>query len=75
MTDHAQPHKLPGQGKSSFDLIDPAALWAELNLSPGIAFTDLGCGQGNYALDVAKIVGPHRGGLRRGPLERRHQLS
>ena len=51
-------HKPPGAGKSSYDLIDPAILWAELNLSPGITFLDLGCGQGNYALAVAGLIGP-----------------
>jgi ubiquinone/menaquinone biosynthesis C-methylase UbiE len=50
--------KPPGAGKSSYDLIDPAILCAELNLSPGITFLDLGCGQGNYALAVADLVGP-----------------
>jgi ubiquinone/menaquinone biosynthesis C-methylase UbiE len=57
MTDHTEPHKLPGQGKSSFDLIDPCILWAELELPPGTAFLDLGCGQGNYALAAAEIIG------------------
>jgi ubiquinone/menaquinone biosynthesis C-methylase UbiE len=57
MTDPTEIHKLPGQGKSSFDLIDPCILWAELELPPGIAFLDLGCGQGNYALAAAEIIG------------------
>ena len=50
--------KPPGAGKSSFDLIDPGALWAELNLPQGITFLDLGCGQGNYALAAADLIGP-----------------
>jgi ubiquinone/menaquinone biosynthesis C-methylase UbiE len=54
----SEPHKPPGTGHSSFDLIDPTALWAELHLPPGIAFLDLGCGQGNYALAAAAIIGP-----------------
>ncbi len=44
---------LPGAGKSSYDLIDPGTLWAELDLAQGITFLDLGCGQGNYALAAA----------------------
>jgi ubiquinone/menaquinone biosynthesis C-methylase UbiE len=55
---HAEPHKPPGAGKSSYDLIDPGTLWAELNLPPGITFLDLGCGQGNYALAAADRIGP-----------------
>jgi ubiquinone/menaquinone biosynthesis C-methylase UbiE len=58
MTDHSEPHKLPGQGKSSYDLIDPDALWAELNLAPETIFLDLGCGTGNYTLAVAAMIGP-----------------
>jgi ubiquinone/menaquinone biosynthesis C-methylase UbiE len=50
--------KLPGQGKSSYDLLDPGTLWAELDLAPGITFLDLGCGQGNYALAAATEIGP-----------------
>jgi len=51
-------HKLPGQGKSSYDLIEPDTLWTELNLAPGAAFLDLGCGAGNYALAAAAVIGP-----------------
>jgi ubiquinone/menaquinone biosynthesis C-methylase UbiE len=61
MTGRIETHKPPGAGKSSFDLIDPGALWAELDLTPGITFLDLGSGQGNYALAAAEIIGP--GGL------------
>jgi ubiquinone/menaquinone biosynthesis C-methylase UbiE len=57
MTHPIQSHKLPGQGKSSFDLVDPGTLWAELNLTPGTVFLDLGCGQGNYSVAVADIIG------------------
>ena len=53
------PGKPPGAGKSSFDLIDPAKLLAELPLKKGITFLDLGCGAGNYTLAVAEVVGPH----------------
>ncbi len=55
---HTEPHKPPGAGKSSFDLIDAAALWAELDLPQGITFLDVGCGQGNYSLAAAAIIGP-----------------
>ncbi len=55
---HPATRKPPGAGKSSYDLIDPAILWAELKLSQGITFLDLGCGQGNYALAVAGLIGP-----------------
>jgi ubiquinone/menaquinone biosynthesis C-methylase UbiE len=55
---HTEPHKPPGAGKSSYDLIDPGTLWAELNLPPGITFLDLGSGQGNYALAVGDRIGP-----------------
>ena len=58
MAHHNEPPKLPGVGKSSYDLIDPGALWAELNLPQGITFLDLGCGQGNYSLAVANLIGP-----------------
>jgi ubiquinone/menaquinone biosynthesis C-methylase UbiE len=58
MSDHTEPHKPPGAGRSSYDLIDPAALWAELNLPSGITFLDLGCGAGNYALAAAAAIGP-----------------
>jgi ubiquinone/menaquinone biosynthesis C-methylase UbiE len=58
MTTHIENKKPPGAGKSSFDLIDPGALWAELDLTPGITFLDLGSGQGNYALAAAEIIGP-----------------
>ncbi|MBU4233146.1 MAG: methyltransferase domain-containing protein [Proteobacteria bacterium] len=48
----------PGAGESSYDLIDPGALWAILNLPQGITFLDLGCGQGNYSLAAAALIGP-----------------
>jgi len=58
MVNHTESHKPPGAGKSSYDLIDPGALWAALNLPPGITFLDLGCGQGNYSLAAADRIGP-----------------
>jgi ubiquinone/menaquinone biosynthesis C-methylase UbiE len=59
MADHSETPKPPGAGKSSYDLIDPGTLWAELNLPQGITFLDLGCGQGNYSLAAADIIGPN----------------
>ena len=58
MANHTDFSKPPGAGKSSYDLIDPGALWAELNLPQGITFLDLGCGRGNYSLAVANLIGP-----------------
>jgi ubiquinone/menaquinone biosynthesis C-methylase UbiE len=58
MAHNIEPHKPPGAGKSSYDLIDPAILWAALNLPQGITFLDLGCGQGNYSLAAASRIGP-----------------
>jgi ubiquinone/menaquinone biosynthesis C-methylase UbiE len=56
--EHMPTPKPPGAGKSSYDLIDPDTLWAELDLPPGITFLDLGCGQGNYALAAAARLVP-----------------
>ena len=58
MANHTESPKPPGAGTSSYDLIDPGTLWAELDLPQGITFLDLGCGQGNYALAAADRVGP-----------------
>ncbi len=51
------PTKLPGAGKSSFELIDAAVLLAALELKPGSTFLDLGCGAGNYTFPVAEAIG------------------
>jgi ubiquinone/menaquinone biosynthesis C-methylase UbiE len=59
MTDPTTPEKLPGQGKSSYDLINPEVLWKELHLGSGMTFLDLGCGTGTYALAAAEIIGLH----------------
>jgi ubiquinone/menaquinone biosynthesis C-methylase UbiE len=56
---HPSSSKPPGAGKSSYDLIDPGTLWATLNLPQGITFLDLGCGQGNYSLAAASLIGPY----------------
>lgn len=55
---HLSTPKPPGAGKSSYDLIDPGTLWAVLNLPQGINFLDQGCGQGNYSLAAADLIGP-----------------
>jgi ubiquinone/menaquinone biosynthesis C-methylase UbiE len=59
MINQTTTDKLPGQGKSSYDLINPKTLWSALHLDPGITFLDLGCGEGNYALAAAEIIGPY----------------
>ena len=58
MAHHTESHKPPGAGKSSYDLIDPDILWTALDLPQGITFLDLGCGQGNYSLAAAQLIGP-----------------
>lgn len=45
-------------GKSSFDLVDPSLVFAELRLRPDTVMLDLACGAGNYALAAAAIIGP-----------------
>lgn len=44
-------------GKSSFDLIDPAAFFASLQISPGARVLDMAAGAGRYSLEIAKLVG------------------
>jgi len=46
-----------GAGKSSFELIDSAKLFRELDLKKGITFLDLACGWGIYSLAVSEIIG------------------
>lgn len=46
-----------GAGKSSFDLIDAEALFAELPLAPDTSFLDIACGAGAYSLAVAERIG------------------
>jgi ubiquinone/menaquinone biosynthesis C-methylase UbiE len=51
-------NKPPGAGKSSFDLIDPQAVFQTLGLTELTVFLDLGCGPGNYLLAAAERIGP-----------------
>ena len=44
-------------GKSSFDLVDPEKVFAELRLQPDTVFLDVACGVGNYALAAAEFIG------------------
>ena len=44
-------------GKSSYDMIDPAAFWPALKLEKGSLILDLGCGIGNYAVEAAVRIG------------------
>jgi ubiquinone/menaquinone biosynthesis C-methylase UbiE len=55
MTHH--PHPPHGAGKSSFDLLDPEKLFPALRLQPGETVLDLGCGEGRYALPLARLLG------------------
>ena len=46
-------------GKSSFDLVDPRKVFAELNLQPDSILLDVACGIGNYAVAAAEFIGKH----------------
>ncbi|MBE0557030.1 MAG: ubiquinone/menaquinone biosynthesis methyltransferase UbiE, partial [Proteobacteria bacterium] len=45
-------------GTSSFDLVDIAKVFSELNLKAGMAFLDVACGRGAYSLEASRYVGP-----------------
>ena len=49
--------RVPGAGKSSFDLVDARKLFEALHLSKGSVLADLGCGPGEYAIEAALRVG------------------
>ena len=49
--------KLPGAGKSSFDLVDHELVFQELQVTNGKIFLDLGCGSGDYVFAAAEKVG------------------
>jgi ubiquinone/menaquinone biosynthesis C-methylase UbiE len=46
-------------GKSSFDMVDPQKVFAELNLQPDSILLDVACGIGNYAVAAAEFIGEH----------------
>ena len=50
--------KLPGAGKSSFDLVDHELVFQELQVTKGKIFLDLGCGSGDYVIAAAEIINP-----------------
>jgi ubiquinone/menaquinone biosynthesis C-methylase UbiE len=52
--DHRHP---PGAGRSSFELLDAEQLFARLNMQPGCIIVDVGCGEGRYALPLARRLG------------------
>lgn len=52
--DETQP---TGAGRSSFERIDSAKFFSELNLKKGITLLDVACGRGNYSLAAADIIG------------------
>ena len=44
-------------GMSSFDMIDPQALFSELNITKGLRLLDLACGNGRYSIFASPYVG------------------
>jgi ubiquinone/menaquinone biosynthesis C-methylase UbiE len=46
-----------GAGKSSYDLVDREKLFRSLKLRKGSRFLDIACGPGDYAIEVAKMLG------------------
>jgi len=49
--------KPTGAGRSSFDLIDAAALFDELKLNRHTTFLDAACGRGAYSIAAARRIG------------------
>lgn len=47
----------PAAGKSSFELIEPEKLFAQLRLTEGATFLDVACGRGFYTLAAREIIG------------------
>lgn len=43
-------------GKSSFDLIDPAAFFSHIVIPPSAQILDVACGSGRYSLELAKFL-------------------
>lgn len=56
---HHSPQKKNGtqRGPSSYAMQNPNLVFSALNLKKGDIFFDIGCGQGDYSLAAAKIVG------------------
>lgn len=50
-------HKPTAAGKSSYDLINAAALFTALPLREGMTVVDLACGRGDYAMELAARLG------------------
>ncbi len=46
-----------GRGRSSYRLQDPRLVFGELKIREGHCFVDMGCGPGDYAIRVSRIVG------------------
>jgi len=46
-----------GAGRSSFELIDQARFFSELNLKKGNTLLDVACGRGSYSLAAFDIIG------------------
>ena len=44
-------------GLSSFNLLDQTAFFQALDIRSGMTVLDLGCGLGNYAIDLCPHVG------------------
>ncbi len=53
----ACPGHRKGRGPSSFWMQDPDQVFAELHLSKGDTFLDIGCGSGDYSLRAGREVG------------------
>jgi len=49
--------KMHGAGRSSFELIDGQLLFAALGLTPSSVVVDLGCGRGDYTIQMAERIG------------------
>jgi ubiquinone/menaquinone biosynthesis C-methylase UbiE len=50
--------KPPGSGRSTFDLINPDRFFEALNIRRSMVLLDLGAGNGDYTLSLARIAGP-----------------